>query len=129
MFLQQVDSAKNLNTADLSSFIYDQDPDDPNNTNELQWSACSFVSHQNGSSTIPAKVQSYIPSLRQKLQEVMEEFCDLHKISLTALERRLAETKQTRAMSTWILWQRSNIAKRLLEALENDQSCMYEVDD
>ncbi|AAW46837.1 hypothetical protein CNM00490 [Cryptococcus deneoformans JEC21] len=57
-----------------------------------------------------------------KLQEVMEEFCDLHKISLTALERRLAETKQTRAMSTWILWQRSNIAKRLLEALENDQS-------
>lgn len=103
MSLQQVVDAEYLNTVDLSSFIYDQDPDDPNNANELHWSARSFVSRQNGSSTIPAKVQSYIPGLRQKLQEVMEEFCDLHRISLTALERRLAETKQTRATSTWIL--------------------------
>ncbi|OWZ60323.1 hypothetical protein C356_00134 [Cryptococcus neoformans c45] len=122
MSLQQVVDAEYLNTVDLSSFIYDQDPDDPNNANELHWSARSFVSRQSGSSTIPAKVQSYIPGLRQKLQKVMEEFCDLHKISFTALERRLAETKQTRATSTWILWQRSNIARRLLEALENEES-------
>lgn len=113
MFPQQIDSAETLNLADLS-FIYDKNPDDRNNANELQQTVCTIVSCQNGSSTISKKVQSYQPCLRQKLQEVMEEFCSQHQISLAALERRLAETKQTRTTSTWILWQRSNLAKRSL---------------
>lgn len=128
MFPQQIDSAETFNLADLS-FIYDKDPNDPNNANELQQTVCTFVSRQNGSSTISKKAQSYIPCLRQKLQEVMEEFCSQHQISLAALEKRLAETKQTRTASTWILWQRSNIAKRSLEASENCQSREYHLDD
>lgn len=90
---------------------------------------CTFVSRQNESSTISKKVQSCLTGLRQKLQEVVEEFRYQHQISLAALEKRLAEAKQTRITTTWILWQRSNIFKRSLKPLENCQSREYHLDD
>ncbi|WVQ76182.1 hypothetical protein IAR50_005842 [Cryptococcus sp. DSM 104548] len=96
---------------------YDGDPDDPGNYADLNEAAQRHSRRTQGSS-ISAKVSAEIPALMAQIDRLKEEFCDKYSVAFEALERRLVETKKTRAASTWVLWQRSNISRNMLNSTE-----------